>query len=175
LIVIVLICDLLICGRWIEGLLSSQASVGRRAASLPDVLDRIQFLPKLSRPDFLNLLAVSDVLLDPLHFGGGNTSYEALAFGVPIVTLPSRLLRGRITFALYHQMQVLDCVAQSPEEYVELALRLGTDPPYRESVRDKIRSASGLLFENAEGIRELEQFLQRAVRSAKPQIPNPKS
>jgi len=135
----------------------------RFAASLRDVMDRIHFLPKLSRPDFLNLLAVADVLLDPLHFGGGNTSYEGLAFGIPIITLPSRFLRGRITFALYQQMQLLDCVAHGPQEYIELALRLGTDPSYREMVRDKIRCANDVLFENSEGIRELEQFFRQAV------------
>jgi predicted O-linked N-acetylglucosamine transferase (SPINDLY family) len=137
----------------------------RFATSMPDVVDRVKFLPKLSRPEFLNLLAVTDVLLDPLHFGGGNTSYEGLAFGVPIVTLPSQFLKGRITFALYQQMQVLDCVPHSPEEYIDLALRLGTDAAYREAIREKIRAASGVLFENSEGIRELERFFRRAVSS----------
>jgi predicted O-linked N-acetylglucosamine transferase (SPINDLY family) len=138
----------------------------RFAATVPDVVDRIQFLPKLSRPDFLNLMALADVLLDPLHFGGGNTSYEALAFGTPIVTLPSRFLRGRITFALYQQMNVLDCVAHSHEEYVDIALRLGKDPGYRQSLREKLLAASSILFENSQGITQLEEFLERAVKGA---------
>jgi len=133
----------------------------RFAATVPEVVDRIRFLPKLSRPEFLNLMALADVLLDPLHFGGGNTSYEGLAFGVPIVTLPTKLLRGRITFALYKQMQVLDCVARNPQDYIELALRLGTDNGFRETVRGRILAANGVLYENSEGVRELEQFFQR--------------
>jgi protein O-GlcNAc transferase len=99
-------------------------------------------------------------LLDPLHFGGGNTSYEGLAVGVPIVTLPSRFLRGRITFALYKQMGMLDCVVHSPREYIDLALRLGTDKSYRDQVRAKILDANSVLYENNTGVKELEEFLK---------------
>jgi protein O-GlcNAc transferase len=132
----------------------------RFEVTLADVVNRVRFLPRLNRPEFLNLMAVSDVLLDPLHFGGGNTSYEGLALGVPIVTLPSRFLRGRITFALYKQMGMLDCVVQSPEEYIALALRLGTDKRYRDQVRDRILEGNGVLYENSAGVKELEEFFK---------------
>jgi protein O-GlcNAc transferase len=138
----------------------------RFAETLPDVVKRIRFLPRLERPAFLNLMANADVLLDPLHFGGGNTSYEGLAFGGPIVTLPSKFLRGRITYALYKKMDILDCVARNPQEYIELALRLGTDSDYRQAVRGKILAANGVLYENCQGIRELEQFFQKAVQGS---------
>jgi predicted O-linked N-acetylglucosamine transferase (SPINDLY family) len=130
----------------------------RFSNTLPDVVQRIRFLPKLTRPDFLKLLSLSDVLLDPIHFGGGNTSYEGLAMGVPIVTLPSRFLRGRITFALYHQMQMLDCVARDGPHYIDLALQFGKDTAYRDAIQRKILEANGVLYENPTGIRELEQF-----------------
>src|SRR5262249_1859091 len=99
----------------------------------------------------------------PIHFGGGNTSYEGLAFGVPIVTLPSPYLRGRITFALYQQMGLLDCVATDRAAYVELAVRLGTDVAYRETIRAKILAANGELYGNTAGVRELEEFLASVV------------
>src|SRR5262249_45364286 len=69
----------------------------RFAATLPDVLDRIRWLPPKPRGDFLNLMAVCDILLDTTPFSGGNTSYEGLALGVPIVTLEAPLMRGRLT------------------------------------------------------------------------------
>jgi predicted O-linked N-acetylglucosamine transferase (SPINDLY family) len=135
----------------------------RWTTTLPDVADRIRFLPPQPRPDFLGLSAIADVLLDPIHFGGGNTSYEALAFGVPIVTLPSPYLRGRITLALYRQMGVLDCVAGSSADYVDLAVRLGTDPAHRAEVSAKILAACGVLYDNAAGVRELEQFFKSTI------------
>jgi predicted O-linked N-acetylglucosamine transferase (SPINDLY family) len=135
----------------------------RWSRTIPDVVEQVRFIPRLTPEGFLNLCALADVMLDPLHFGGGNTSYEGLAVGTPIVTLPSQFLRGRITCALYKQMGVLDCIAASPEEYVERAVQLGTDPAYRAQVRDRLLAASGVLYENAAGVRELEQVLQQAV------------
>jgi protein O-GlcNAc transferase len=139
----------------------------RFAATLPDVVNRVHFLPRLKRPEFLNMMTVCDVLLDPLHFGGGNTSYEGLAMGVPIVTLPSQFLRGRITFALYKQMGMLDCVVHGPREYIDLALRLGTDRSYRDKMRAMILDANSVLYENSTGVKELEEFL-KWPRSWKP-------
>jgi predicted O-linked N-acetylglucosamine transferase (SPINDLY family) len=131
-----------------------------------DVVDRIKFIPRLSPEAFLELNAFSNVLLDPIHFGGGNTSYEGFAVGTPIVTLPSPFLRGRITYAQYKQMGVSDCIVKDADEYVDLTVKLGTDPEYRAMMRDKILASCGVLYENATGVRELEQFLQQAVAKA---------
>jgi predicted O-linked N-acetylglucosamine transferase (SPINDLY family) len=131
--------------------------------TIPDVAGRIVVLPRLSQEDFLHLQALADVLLDTLHFGGGNTSYEALAFGTPIVTLPGPFLRSRITYACYRQMGVLDCIAEDPGEYVRIALRLGTDRPWRDSVRSRILDRKHLLYEDDAAVQELERFFLEAT------------
>jgi predicted O-linked N-acetylglucosamine transferase (SPINDLY family) len=115
---------------------------------------------------YRQLLATADVQLDPLPFGGGNTSYDGLTLGIPIVTLPSQFLRGRITYALYKQMEMLDCVTASREEYVQMAVRLGCDRDFRQAMRDKILSQNGVLFENRAGVRDLEQFFRGAIQAA---------
>jgi protein O-GlcNAc transferase len=135
----------------------------RFARTIPDVAARIRILPRQSHEDFLSLNAACDVLLDPIHFGGGNTAYEALALGVPIVTWPSAFLRGRITLAMYKKMGVLDCVATGAKEYVHLAVRLGTEPDCRAAVRAKILAANGVLYEETAAVRELEGFFKEAV------------
>src|SRR4051794_35667185 len=76
--------------------------------SMPDVADRVRFAPRQDRAGYLALNATFDVMLDTIHFGGGNTSYEAFALGVPIITLPSPFLRGRITYAQYKMMGIED-------------------------------------------------------------------
>ena len=93
--------------------------------SMSDVASRVRWIPRQDRDGFLSLNSMLDVSLDPLHFGGGNTSYEALALGVPIVTLPSEFLRGRITYAQYRMMGVDDCIVQYPGEYIQKAIKLG--------------------------------------------------
>jgi protein O-GlcNAc transferase len=130
---------------------------------MPDVLDRIRFLPRMSRDDFLYLISLCQVALDPLEFGGGNTTFEALALGTPVVTLPSPYLRGRITHAQYQMMGMTECIVQAPEDYIQLALRLGTDRGYREEISKKILQRCPVLFENVDNIRAIEEFLESLV------------
>jgi predicted O-linked N-acetylglucosamine transferase (SPINDLY family) len=139
----------------------------RWSRTLSDVVERIRFVPPQKRDDFFNLMMVSDVLLDTFPFSGGNTSYEGLALGVPIVTLAAPYMRGRITYALYRKMGVMDCVAHNVAEYVDLAVRLGSDMTYRESVRERINATSDRLFEDIEAVRELEAFFAEAVEKTR--------
>jgi predicted O-linked N-acetylglucosamine transferase (SPINDLY family) len=132
--------------------------------TIPAGVDRIRFVPRQPPHGFQSLLAAADVLLDSLPVGGGITTFEALHLGIPIVTLPGEFSRGRVTSACYRQMGVLDCVANSPQEYVALAVRLAQDRPYRAAVQGKILAAAGVLYENIEAVRELEQFFREAMQ-----------
>jgi predicted O-linked N-acetylglucosamine transferase (SPINDLY family) len=139
----------------------------RFAATMPDVCQRITWLPPQPREDFLNLMRLADVLLDTIHFGGGNTSYEAFALGVPVVTLPASLTRGRITYALYKKMGVMDCVADTPADYCRRAVELGTNADYRQTVRERILAASDNLFEESQAAIELAGFFRDAVAAVR--------
>lgn len=135
----------------------------RFTRTLGEMSRRVHFLPAQPHADFLQLNALVDVLLDPIHFGGGNTSYEAFALGTPVVTLPGEFLRSRITLALYRKLGVMDCVVATPAEYVAKAVRLGTDPDHRRATSRRILDASGVLFEDAKEIRDFERFLAWAA------------
>jgi predicted O-linked N-acetylglucosamine transferase (SPINDLY family) len=133
--------------------------VERFRRTLPGGDSRVRFLPRLARNDYLSLLTACDVLLDPIHFGGGNSSYEGLALGTPIVTLPSEFLRGRITYAQYRQMNFMDCVAQNPDDYVRLAVELGTNRRRRDAMSERILAQCGTLFNDHAAVEEFAQFL----------------
>lgn len=138
----------------------------RWAHSMPDVAPRIRFLPKLPRSDFLELLACADVMLDPFPFGGGHTSYEALALGLPVVTLPTDLLRGRLTAAMYQQLGFNDLAVSSPSDYIARAVQLATDRPYREQVRRAILSACPVLYDDRAIVADLQDFWEQAARES---------
>ena len=133
--------------------------------TLANVHDRIVFLPALANDDYLRLLCVCDVILDPLHFGGGNSSYEAIAMGTPVVTLPSSFLRGRITAGLYRKMQMTECIAKTTDEYIALAVRLAKDQAFRQAIRSRIESQSGVLFDDPNEVRCLEDALLSCVQN----------
>lgn len=123
------------------------------------VMDRVRFMPRVSVERFLGIVASADVLLDTWPFGGGNTSYQGFAAGVPIATLPGKYLPGRGTLALYRHMGLMDCVADTPERYVDIAVRLGTDPEFHRRMSALIRERCHVLFEDERVGRDLARFL----------------
>ncbi|WP_417386261.1 tetratricopeptide repeat protein [Gimesia sp.] len=138
--------------------------VERFEKTFPDTVDRIHWLRGMSTADFLNLIYISDVLLDPLHFGGGNTSFQSMAIGTPVVTLPAKYMRGRGMLAIYNKMGIQDCVVSSIEEYIDLACHIGSDEAFRDQLRLKILSKSHLIFEDINTVREMESFFESALK-----------
>jgi predicted O-linked N-acetylglucosamine transferase (SPINDLY family) len=149
----------------IEGRLEAWARLlrERMRRTIPEVMERVRWVPRLSSAAFQHLLASADVLLDPLHWSGGITTLDALGFGTPIVTLPGALMRGRVTYGCYRHMGMLDCVAGSEQEYAALAVRLGMDRTYREAMRAKILASNSVLYRNEAAVREFEQFVCSAT------------
>jgi protein O-GlcNAc transferase len=135
-----------------------QALWKRFNRTLSDVKERIRFVPRQDRQGFLRLNAACDVLLDPLHFGGGNTTYEALAMGTPVVTLPSGMLRGRLAYKMYQTIGLMDFVAKDAADYVRVAAGLGMDKERTKAAKEKILAACPALFENRAGITQLAEF-----------------
>ena len=102
-------------------------------------------------------------MLDPLHFGGGNTNYQALGMGMPIVTWPSPYLRGRVACGLYQRMGLTDCIADSAESYVSTAVRLANDRELNQHLHQRILDSNSILFEDATAVSAIENFLLEAV------------
>ena len=131
--------------------------------SLPGAQQRIVFLPFMPFERFMQLLCLADVILDTVHFNGMNSSLQALAAGTPVVTLPGRFQRGRHTQAMYRKIGIPDCIAGSPEQYIEIAVRIATLAPYRQALRERILSRNHVLFEDNRVVAEFERFFLGAV------------
>ena len=82
------------------------------------------WLPKMSQADFVRAQQLCDVSLDPPAWSGGNTTETGLSVGSPIVTLPGPFMRARHNLAFMNQANVSGLIANSPEEYVNLATDL---------------------------------------------------
>jgi predicted O-linked N-acetylglucosamine transferase (SPINDLY family) len=136
----------------------------RVAADTPQLLDRIALLQPMSRPDFLALLALCDVMLDPPAFGGGCTSMEALSIGLPIVTLEGPLMRQRMTSGMLRRMGVLETLAADLEDYVTQAIRLATDRPAQQALRQRLREHAPCVLDNPSTVQELDAFLTQQLR-----------
>jgi predicted O-linked N-acetylglucosamine transferase (SPINDLY family) len=144
------------------------AALRKRWARFPVLGDRVQFLPRIPVADFLSLTGAMDVLLDPPHFGSGNTLYEAAGVGTPIVTWPGRFARGRIVAGAYAQMGISDApVATALADYASLAVSLAHDPERRAALGERLRvGAEEQLFRDDQALRGLEAFFEASVAAA---------
>lgn len=140
--------------------------LARMGRTTPDVENKVILLERLGLQDYMSLLAVCDVLLDPPVFGGGNTSLEAFAVGAPTVTFDAEFMRGRLTIDLYRQMGIDDLIATSGQDYADWAYRVATDAEWRADLSQRIKTQSAVLFENPTVIEDMADFLEAATAVA---------
>jgi len=135
--------------------------------TLGALASKIRFVPRSEHRKFLQVVAAADVILDPFHFGGCNSSCDALSLGVPVVTLPGSQLPGRFTLGLYREIDLDCCIARSADEYVEIALRLGRDAEYRKSVSEQISARCARLFDRPDAGLALGEELLRIAEATR--------
>ncbi|MBP7142413.1 MAG: tetratricopeptide repeat protein [Opitutaceae bacterium] len=87
--------------------------------------DRIDLLPAMpSRAEHLASYKRIDIALDTFPYSGGTTTCEALWMGVPVVTLAGGTMPSRMSTSILTAAGDAGGCARSPEEFVEIAVRL---------------------------------------------------
>jgi protein O-GlcNAc transferase len=107
---------------------------------------RLDFVSRQSRLDYLNQYSQIDIALDPFPYNGHMTSCDALWMGVPIVSLRGHTSVGRGGESLLASLNLLEFLAHSPKDYVEIATALANDPVrlanLRRSMRDRMLASA---------------------------------
>ena len=122
----------------------------------------VRIIPPVPSEDFPALLRCADVYLDSIGWSGGNTTLEALACALPVVTMPTGLMRGRHSAAILRHIGLGDRVAADVEDVIARAVHLA-DPAQRDGFRDAIRQNLHRLYNDLVPVRALEDFLTTAV------------
>jgi predicted O-linked N-acetylglucosamine transferase (SPINDLY family) len=81
-----------------------------------------------------------DIALDPFPFGGGTTTCDALWMGVPVVTLSGNTAVGRGGRSILSNMGLLELIASTPNEYVQIAVDLAGRLDRMDSLRRGMRA-----------------------------------
>ncbi len=130
----------------------------------PILLERVVVVPRQPGERFRHLVAAMDVMIDPMHFGGGNTFYEALAQEVPTITWPSPYLRGRLVTGFYKLLGLDEgLIAATPADLAPLAVALAKDPGHRAKVCAPLFERGHTLYRDQAAVAELGAFFKAAV------------
>jgi predicted O-linked N-acetylglucosamine transferase (SPINDLY family) len=122
------------------------------------------FLPFLNDVKYHALNCIADIYLDSIEWSGGNTTFEAIACDLPVVTLPGQFMRGRHSTAILTMMGVTETIASTIDEYIDLAIKLGKDSELRKYISDKIKSNKHRVYQDKTCITALENFLERVAK-----------
>jgi predicted O-linked N-acetylglucosamine transferase (SPINDLY family) len=127
------------------------------------IRDRVIVLPQVGHEDYLRVNLVCDAMVDTLHWSGGNTSLDALACGLPVITLPGEFMRGRQSAGMLALMGVTELIARDRAEYVSLTTRMVDDATWRQSLRGRIAAAQDQLFNRSDAIARLHDVFVAEV------------
>ena len=124
------------------------------------IRERTRVLPQVGHDDYLRINMLCDAMVDTLHWSGGNSSLDALACALPIVTLPGPFMRGRQSAGMLSLLGVPDLIAADRAGYLAIAARLVDDEGWRRELATRIGVAQSRLFDVPEAIDWLQQLLQ---------------
>jgi len=125
--------------------------------------DYCVFLTIPERLDYLMINLISDVYLDTFTWSGGNTSLEAIACNLPVVTCRGEFMRGLHSYSFLKMLGVTDTIADNEQEYIEIAVNLGLDPAWRRNIAERIKERHKLLYDDKACVAGLEAFYKQIV------------
>jgi predicted O-linked N-acetylglucosamine transferase (SPINDLY family) len=130
-----------------------------RAAGLAD--ERLIFAPPVDMDAHLARLAAADLALDTWPCNGHTTTSDALAAGVPVVTLKNDSFPGRVAASLLHAAGLPGCIADDEAGYVARVLALARDAQARQQLREQIARRPNGLYDTPRFTRDLEALFER--------------
>ncbi len=102
--------------------------------------DRVTFVSNRPREQYLAYYHEIDIGLDTVPYNGHSTSLDSYWMGVPVVTLVGPTVAGRAGLSQLNNLGLTELIAQSTDQYVQIATELARDLPRLTQLRATLRS-----------------------------------
>ncbi len=112
-----------------------------------DPARQLLWLPLVDRRRYLEIATGCDLMLDSLHWSGGNTSIDALVCGLPVITSEGRFMRGRQSAALLRALDAAELIVPAPA-LATRAVELLDDAPRRRALGRRFQAAMPALLDD---------------------------
>jgi protein O-GlcNAc transferase len=100
---------------------------------------QVEFVEFRPRSEYLKLYHRIDLGLDTFPYNGHTTSLDSLWMGVPVITKLGNTAVGRAGYSQLSNLNLRELVAQSDEEFVQIAVNLANDLPRLADLRMNLR------------------------------------
>lgn len=121
---------------------------------------RVRVLGFLNYGEYFAWLKSSDLALDAWGWSGGITSFDAASIGLPIVTLPGTLMRGRQTLAILHHLGISELICHDEQDYIDTVVALASDAGKRQDLSRRLKAAAARLHDHSDSQASLIAFFQ---------------
>jgi predicted O-linked N-acetylglucosamine transferase (SPINDLY family) len=101
--------------------------------------ERLEFVGRCGRGEYLRLYDRIDICLDPLPYNGITTTCDALWMGVPVVTLAGKTAAGRAGVSILMNVGLGELAAREADEFVNIARSLAINHSRRAELRSTLR------------------------------------
>ena len=110
------------------------------AQNIEKILPREYFevVAAIAYQDYMKLMEAGDMALDSFHFGGCNSVVDNLYLHKPTVVFEGDRWYNRIAAHMLRQVGLVDLIAATEQDYIQIALKLILDEKYRKSVGDRL-------------------------------------
>lgn len=128
--------------------------------------ERLLLLGNTSRDEHLAAFNQIDISLDPFPHGGGVTTLESLMMGVPVVSLRWPTIVGRLSASILTTLGLTDWIAETPEQYIQLAIQKTQNLRVLSDLRQQLHSIfASSIFGNTDAyVRIVEQEYRQLWR-----------
>ena len=133
-----------------------------RQAGLDMSRVRIAWLPNLTRKGFLQHYDEVDISLDPFVYHGTTTTCDSLLMNVPVVTRVGDRHVSRVGRSILTHVNLADLVAETTDEYVNIATQLARNTQRLCALRSSLRHT--LLTSPLGDAQAFAQDFERALR-----------
>jgi protein O-GlcNAc transferase len=124
--------------------------------------DRLTFLGYQLADQYLAMHHRADILLDTFPVNGHTTTCHALWMGLPVITLAGKTCCQRLGASVLHNLNLGNLVADSAEQYVQIAENLSQNLPelaeLRTSLRRRMRESD--LMDGRQFARDMENIFR---------------
>ncbi|XP_065186936.1 UDP-N-acetylglucosamine--peptide N-acetylglucosaminyltransferase 110 kDa subunit-like isoform X2 [Sycon ciliatum] len=135
--------------------------------------DQIIFSPVAPKEEHVRRGRLADVCLDTPLCNGHTTGMDVLWAGTPMVTLRAETLASRVASSQLFTLGFPELVADTAEQYEDIAIQLGNNPTELQNVRAKVRTArqASPLFNTKQYTHDLEGLFFKLWRRKEQGLP----
>jgi len=124
---------------------------------------RVVFSNVAAKEEHVRRGQLADVCLDTPLCNGHTTGMDILWTGTPMITLPLDTLASRVASSQLYAIGCPELVAKDRVDYVNIAVKLGTDREYLSQIRAKVwmSRTTCVLFDVRQYCSDFENLLHR--------------